>query len=130
MTLPALGQSFVTAPCDRGQLGPLRNCGFKKQSDLEACTPGAKITLHCSVPAGAAPQTVRLCESSTVLRSGTACTHGASLGNSIVPAAGVDVAFTCPAARSAAEPGGVSSIYSSPLVDEDPARTVTCVLAS
>ena len=129
VTLPALGQSFVTEPCERGQLGPLRNCGFKKQSDLEACTPGAKVKLHCSVPAGAAPQTVRLCESSTVLKSGTACTHGFSLGNSIVPEAGVDVAFTCPAARSAAEPGGVYSIYSSPLVDEDAAQTVTCVLA-
>jgi hypothetical protein len=128
--LPALGEGFVTAPCDRGQIGPLRNCGFNKQSDLEACAPGATIKLHCSVPAGAAPQTVRLCESSAVLRSGTACTHGASLGNSVVAAAGVDVGFTCPAARSAAEPGGVYSIYSSPLVDEDAARTVTCVLAS
>ena len=129
VTLPALGESFVTEPCERGQLGPLRNCGFKKQSDLEACTPGAAVKLHCSVPAGAAPQTVRLCESSTVLKSGTACAHGFALGNSIVPSAGVDVTLTCPAARSAAEPGGVYSIYSSPLVDEDAAQTVTCVLA-
>ena len=128
VSLPALGESFVTEPCDRGQLGPLRNCGFKKQSDLEACTPGAKVKLHCTVPAGAAPQTVRLCESSKVLKSGTACTHGFALANSIVPEAGVDVTLTCPAARSAAEPGGVYSIYSSPLVDEDAAQTVTCTL--
>jgi hypothetical protein len=128
VTLPALGDSFVTEPCTRGQIGPLRNCGFKKQSDLEACTPGAKVNLHCTVPAGAAPQTVRLCESSQVLKSGTACTHGFAIGNAVVPEAGVDLAITCPASRSAAETGGAYSIYSSPLVDEDAAQTVTCAV--
>ena len=128
VTLPALGESFVTKPCERGQIGPLRNCGFKKQSDLEACTPGAPVKLHCTVPVGAAPQTVRLCESSTVLKSGTACAHGFALANTLVPEAGIDVTLTCPVARSAAEPGGVYSIYSSPLVEEDAAQTVTCTV--
>lgn len=126
--LPALGESFVTQPCERGQIGPLRNCGFKKQSDLEVCTPGAEVKLHCTTPAGAAPHTVRLCESSKVLKSGTACAHGFALGNSLVTEAGVDVTITCPAARSAEEPGGLYSIYSSPLVDEDAAQPVTCAV--
>lgn len=126
--LPALGKSFVTEPCTRGQIGPLRNCGFAKQSDLEACTPGAEVKLHCTVPAGGAPHTVRLCESSTVLKSGTACAHTFALGNSVVTSAGVDVTITCPAARSAAEVGGVYSVYSSPLVDEDTAQQVTCTV--
>jgi hypothetical protein len=126
--LPALGESFVTEPCERGQIGPLRNCGFKKQSDLEICTPGAKVKLHCATPVGGAPHTVRLCESSQVLKSGTACTHGFALGNSVVTEAGVDVTITCPAARSAEESGGVYSIYSSPLVDEDMAQPVTCTV--
>jgi Lysyl oxidase len=128
VTLPALGESFVTEPCTRGQIGPLRNCGFKKQSDLETCTPGAMVKLHCSVPKGSAPQTVRLCESSKVLASGTACTHGFSIGNSVATDAGADVAITCPAARSAEEPGGLYSIYTSPLLDEDMPQAVTCTV--
>jgi hypothetical protein len=63
-----------------------------------------------------------------VLKSGTACTHGFALGNSVVPEAGADVTITCPAARSADETGGGYSIYGSPLVDEDAAQTVTCTV--
>ena len=128
LTLDGLGESFVTEPCARGQIGPLRNCGFTKRSDLEACTPGAALKLHCAVPAGTAPQTVRLCESSKVLKSGTACTHEASLGHGIVTEAGVDVTITCPAARSAAESGGVYSTYTSPLTDDEKPQAVTCAV--
>ncbi len=126
--LPALGESFVTGACGRGQIGPLRNCGFKKQTDLETCTPGATVTLHCAVPAGAAPHTVRVCESSHALKSGTACAHGAALANSVVSAAGDDVILTCPAARSVDEPGGLYSIYISPLAGENAAEPVTCAV--
>ena len=126
--LPGLGKSFVTEPCSRGQIGPLRNCGFAKQSDLETCTPGAGVKLHCTVPVGGAPHTVRLCESSSVLKSGTACMHAFALGNSVVTSAGVDMDITCPAARSAAETGGLYSIYTSPLVDEDTAQQVSCTV--
>jgi hypothetical protein len=129
VTLPARGESFVNQPCTRGQIGPLRNCGFKKQSEIEACTPGAMVKLHCTVPATAAPHTARFCESSKALLSGTACTHGFSLANVIVdPAAGADVTFTCPAMRDAIETGGMYSIYSSTLVDEDMADLVTCTV--
>lgn len=126
--LPGVGKSFVNEPCARGQIGPLRNCGFAKQADLEVCIPGASVKLHCTVPATSAPQTVRLCESSSVLKSGTACAHAFALGNSIVTSAGVDVTITCPAARSVTEVGGLYSIYSSPLVDEDAAQQVTCTV--
>ena len=126
--LPALGKSFVTEPCTRGQIGPFRNCGFAKQSDLETCTPGAEVKLHCSVPAGGAPHTVRFCESSSVLKSGTACAHRFALKNEVVTSAGVDVTIKCPAARSAEEVGGLYSVYSSPLVDEDAAQQVTCTV--
>lgn len=126
VTLPGPGEGFVTEPCARGQIGPLRNCGFKKQSDLSACAAGSPLKLHCAVPAGSGPMTVRLCESSKVLGSGTACTHGFSLGNAVVTEAGLDVTFTCPAARDESEPGGLYSVYTSPLVDEDVAAPVTC----
>jgi acyl transferase domain-containing protein len=42
--------------------------------------------------------------------------------------AGADVTMVCPAARSALETGGLYSIYSSPLVDEDTAQPVTCTV--
>ncbi len=128
VTLTGLGESFVNQPCTRGQIGPLRNCGFKKKSDLESCTPGAAVKLHCTVPAGAAPQTVRVCESSKALQSGTACAHNAAIGNSIVTDAGVDVAITCPASRSDVESGGVYSLYTSPLTDDDMPQAVTCAV--
>jgi len=128
VTLTGVGESFVTQACSRGQIGPLRNCGFKKQSDLEMCTPGAAVKLHCTVPAGTPAQTLRVCESSTVLKSGTACSHGSSIGNSIVTEAGVDVSITCPASRSAAETGGLYSLYTSPLTDDDKAQAVTCAV--
>ncbi|MFO0762271.1 MAG: lysyl oxidase family protein [Byssovorax sp.] len=125
--LPALGESFVNQPCTRGQIGPLRNCGFKKQADTEACTPGATVNLTCTVPAGASPQTLRICESSKVLGSGTACTHGFSLANGVITEQGVPVIFTCPSPRDANEPGGLYSVYASPLTDDDKAETITCM---
>ncbi len=126
--LPALGKSFVTEPCTRGQIGPLRNCGFAKQSDLETCTPGADVKLHCTVPAAGAPHTVRSLREQQRAQSGTACAERFALGNKIVTSAGVDVTIKCPAARSAEEVGGLYSVYSSPLVDEDAVQQVTCTV--
>jgi hypothetical protein len=128
ITIPGAGQSYVTQPCTRGQIGPLRNCGFKKQSDRVTCTAGAPVTLHCSVPVGAAPHTIRVCESSVALKSGIACTADEALGNKVVVPAGVDVNFTCPAARDGIEKGGAYSLYASTLVDEDTLATVTCAV--
>jgi len=127
VTVPAAGESYVTQACTRGQIGPLRNCGFHKQHDKVACTPGAQVKMHCTLPGGAAPHTVRVCESSA-LESGIACTHGDALANVVVEAAGAAVTFTCPMARDADEPGGAYALYTSTLVDEDTAQAVACTV--
>jgi hypothetical protein len=135
VSLPATGDGYVTKPCNHGQLGPLRNCGFsvaKTSAKVGAtaligtCMPGASVTVHCSIPAGSAPQVVRLCEASAALGSGVACTHADALANASVDTSGADVTFTCPAARDAVETGGTYSLYTAPVFEDDAAQTVTC----
>lgn len=127
VTLPAAGEGFVTQACARGQLGALKNCGFKKQEDLRTCTPGSTVALRCTIPVAAPPQVVRLCESSVALQVGTACTAQDALTSTAVEAgAGVTVSFKCPAARGTDEPGGRYSIYGGPVFTEDNTAPVTC----
>jgi hypothetical protein len=129
VTLPKSGEGFVTTPCVLGEIGPLRNCGFTKQSDVNACPVGTPKKLHCTVAAGSAPQTVRVCESTIALGAGVACKYNDALGNGVVtPAAAVDVAFTCPAARDVVEVGGKYSVYTAPVFPDDTLATVTCTL--
>ncbi len=134
VTVPTSGNGYVTTPCALGEIGPVRNCGFTLQSNVLSCTPGAASTLKCSVPAGARPQTVRVCESSIALDSGTACKFNESLGNGVVEAAAdggvetVSIPFTCPAARDVLEVGGKYSVYTAPVLTDDTAQVVTCTL--
>lgn len=130
VTIPQDG-GLTTAPCTRGQLGPLRDCGFTEQKDLGspvACTPGAKVTLSCSLADPAVPQIVRLCERSAKLSVGVACTFRDALANQIIGTA-ASVEITCPAARDAEEPGGSVSLYAAPVLPEDPAQPISCVVA-
>jgi hypothetical protein len=125
--LPKDGEGLVTSACARGQLGSKRNCGLAYEGSVRSCTPGEKVVLSCSIDAGAEPHTVRVCEASAVLGSGLACVAADALGIGEVDASGaVDVAFTCPAARDATEPGGSYSLYTGPLFPEDAAKTVSC----
>lgn len=126
-TVPSPGESFVTLACDRGQVGPLRNCGFAKKKDRITCAAGAPAVLHCELPNGGQPQVVRLCERSDALGTGLACRYEHAVANASVEAgAGLDIAITCPAARSATEPGGAVSLYVAPVYDGDASAKVTC----
>lgn len=124
--LPADG-GFVTAPCSRGQIGPMRDCGFAEIDDTLACTPGAPATLDCAVTtSGGAPMVVRLCEASHVLDTGVACVFRDSLATAVVTGSGSTIAFTCPDDRGGAEPGGRFALYTAPAWPADPRATVTC----
>lgn len=127
VTLPVMGEGMITEPCTRGQLGPLRNCGFAYEGSLKTCKPGADVSVTCSVKAGAEAQAVRLCEGSKVLGAGVACLEHDDLASFGVEAgASASVTFTCPAKRDSTEPGGLYSLYTGALFPEDDSADVTC----
>ncbi len=127
VTIQGPGQGYVTSPCTRGQHGPLRNCGFQKSASTLNCTPGAQVTLSCSISGNSTPtQVVRVCESSAALHTGTACTYQDSLVTKAVDTQGTNVTFTCPVARNSQEQGGLYSIYTAALFDDDARANVTC----
>src|SRR5262249_10163214 len=103
--------SYVTMPCSEGQIGPLRNCGFLMQSDLQHCTPGKTVSLPWIAPK---PEVVRVCEASASLGTGTACTFRGSLANSIVTSP-AQITVACPMPRNEHEPGGLYSVYTAPV---------------
>jgi hypothetical protein len=123
VTLPAGLGGMVTSACARGQLGPLRDCGYAP-AQASTCTPGSMVTLSCSVDNAAAPQLVRFCESSVVLGGTLPCTHKESLASTLVQQP-VTVSFVCPAARDAQETGGRYGLLTAPVFDGDPSH-VTC----
>ncbi|MGC4087442.1 MAG: lysyl oxidase family protein [Polyangiaceae bacterium] len=116
---------LVTAACTRLQAGPLRDCGFAKQKQNVACRPGRPVRLSCSVPAGAANQVLRACDSSAKL-GGVPCMYADSLANSVIKSSGTNVTFTCPASRDATEPGGTYALYAAPVLPTDAAAPITC----
>lgn len=118
VTIPPLG-SFVTAPCTGGEVGPLRNCGFEAEDDDLICQAGQPTAITYSLAETAVPQVVRVCEASTVLATGVACTYEDALANVIVGQAETAINFTCPGARDAQEPGGRYALYTAPLYEED-----------
>ncbi|HEU5055421.1 MAG TPA: lysyl oxidase family protein, partial [Kofleriaceae bacterium] len=119
--------SYVTEPCRRGQLGHLRNCGFREQDDRVACEPGGSVRLDCVAAAGARPQAVRFCERSEVLGTGIACSWDAALaGGTVAAGAATRFTFTCPGPRDAHEPGGAYALYTAPAFPDDAAAPVTC----
>jgi hypothetical protein len=141
-TLPAKGEGLITTPCTRGQIGPLRNCGFKKLSGAQSCTPGQPVTLTCTITSNAKPQVVRFCDYSVALASAIPCRYedtwvplapGVSdqpytLATAVVDNNPTAVTFTCPAPRTggAPEPGGVYSVYTGPVFPDDARAMVTC----
>jgi hypothetical protein len=131
-TVPLDGEGYVTAPCTNGQIGPLRNCELKKApmaSQVLSCTAGANITLDCKVPAGSAPQVVRVCDYSAKLKTSIPCTYQDSYANNlVVDGTDTQIQMQCPASRDADEPGGSVSIYQGPAYNDDPAADITCVV--
>ena len=140
-TIEPHGLGMINAPCTRGQLGPLRNCGFGTRPDVAPCTPGQPTTVTFSVKGGAAPQVVRLTEYSKALGSPIPARYEdswvplqpgvsdqpAMLANSIVsPSAPTTVTFTCPGPRTGGrfEPGGKYGIYTAPVLPGDPGAPV------
>jgi hypothetical protein len=129
--VPADG-GFITAPCTREQAGPLRDCGFVEVAENVRCEPGSTVQLSCSLPPGAPAQALRVCENSFVLGGVTACMYREALATALVlDGASTLTSFTCPEARSEAEPGGygyfaASLLPGAPLPAEMAAQ-VTCV---
>lgn len=129
VTLPETGGSYVTRPCDRGQIGPLRNCGFEDNVTTFNCTPGAQTTLRCDLAGGAPPpQVARICDYSFALGTGTGCTYQDSLRTAPVSKGGVNVTFTCPTAKDSSEPGGRVSLYTAPVFNDDTTARMTCTI--
>ena len=137
---PGLG--LITSQCARGQIGPLRNCGFGENPKTASCVPGQSTTTTFSIPSGAAPQVVRLTEYSHALRSPIPARYEdswvpyqpgvsdqpAMLANVVIqPSAPTLVTFRCPSPRSGGvpEPGGTYSIYTAPVFPDDAPAAVT-----
>ena len=92
------------------------------------CAPGEPVQLTCSVDGRDVPQVMRLCEYSTVLGTGVACTFGDSLANTIVTGETAGLEFTCPISRDENEPGGLFSLYTAPLSgDEEESQPIRCI---
>lgn len=124
-TLPRAG-GMVTTACARGQLGPLRECGFTA-GPTPTCTAGAPLTLRCTLPPGAAPQALRVCDFSAALGTGVDCAHRAALASVVLDGAGA-ASLTCPGPRDATEPGGRIALYVAPVYGGDATSLPDCTV--
>jgi hypothetical protein len=117
--------SFVSDTCGRGQIGPLRDCGFTPPSEVHSCAAGSTVKLRCQT--GGSKQVLRICEASQALGTGIPCTYLNSASNTIIDGNTSTVAFSCPAVRDApvAGTGGYSMSYAALLPEED-AETASC----
>lgn len=141
-TVPPPGEGMITTDCTRGQLGPLRNCGFRKQTTRATCTPGQTVRLSCSIGSNAKPQVVRFCDYSQALGSAIPCRaedtwvplapgvtdQPSTLATAVVGATPTAVTFTCPSERTQGtyEPGGAYSVYAGAVFPDDAVAKVTC----
>jgi len=117
--------SFVNDPCDRGQVGPLRDCGFTPPSKTYSCPAGSKVELSCKT--GGSKQVLRVCEVSEMLGVGIPCTYLDSTSNTIINADSETITFSCPAVRDATVAGtGGYSLSNAALVPSGPAEPVAC----
>jgi hypothetical protein len=113
---------LITGACTRGQLGPLRDCGFKEgvgTLQTLACPVGSSITLHCSIPDGAAPAVLRVCEYSELQKTGVDCVYRDALANQLVAGDDVSVDVPCPEGRDVVEVGGHVALYSAAALPGD-----------
>jgi hypothetical protein len=121
-TLDVTRGGLILTDCTRGQLGPLRDCGFVEGAGslvTVACPPGESVALRCNLPEEAAPAVLRACEYSQVLGMGTACVERDALYNESLLAGETELDISCPGGRSADEPGGTVALYAAPLLPGD-----------
>ena len=130
ITLPTDGNGYVTENCKKGEMGPLRNCGFEmvENTPVFNCTPGQEVRLTSSIPEGAAPQVVRVCEYSSVLATPIPCTYNGpfnaqSLANGVIETSS-QLTFDCPQPLDDNERGGRFSLYVAPVMPDDPSAPV------
>jgi hypothetical protein len=117
--------SFVNDACERGQTGPLRDCGFTPPGDVQSCAAGSTVKLQCST--GGSKMVLRVCEASEALGTGIPCTYLNSASNTIIDGDPETVTFTCPAVKDAAAAGtGGFSISGAPLLPSQPFEPVSC----
>ena len=119
---------LILTACTRGQLGPLRDCGFEEGAgslSRVACPVGETISLRCEVPEDASPVVVRGCEYSDVLHLGTACVQRDALFNESLAAGETSIEVSCPDGHSELEPGGNIALYAAPLLPGEDV-TVQC----
>ena len=134
--VPPPGEGLITSPCERGQIGPLRNCGFEATPSIVQCDAGQPATATFALPPNAPPQVVRLSEYSHTLMSAIPARYEDSyvplspgigdqpymLGSGVVTAdAPMTLTFTCPSPRTngTPEPGGTYSVYRGPAFPGD-----------
>ena len=118
--------SFVNDDCTRGQIGPLRDCGFTLPSEVHFCAAGTTVKLLCTT--GGSKQVVRVCEASEGLGTGIPCTYLNSASNTIIDGNGETVTFTCPAVRDAAVLGtGAYSTLHAPLLPTQSPEPISIV---
>lgn len=130
VTLPTVGNGYVTEECKNGEIGPLRNCGFEKvDNGILNCTPGEEVRLNLSIPEEEPPQVVRVCDFSFVLGTGIPCTYNGphnarSLANTVVQSES-ELTFVCPAPMDENEDGGRYALYFAPVLPNDLRVSVT-----
>jgi hypothetical protein len=121
----ASGSSFVNNPCDRGQAGPLRDCGFTPPSKVQYCAAGSQVKLRCKT--GGSRQVLRACEISQALGIGIPCTYLNSAANAIIDGDSETVTFSCPAVRDATVAGaGGYALSNAPLLPSGSSEPVAC----
>jgi hypothetical protein len=117
--------SFVNQPCERGQAGPSRDCGFTPPGEVYSCAAGSTVTLQCQTEGS--QQVLRACETSEALGTGIACTYLNSAANTIVGGDDQKVTFTCPAVKDAAVAGtGGFSLSHAALLPAQSPGMVSC----
>jgi len=118
--------SVVNDDCTRGQIGPLRDCGFTLPSEVHSCAAGTTVKLLCRT--GGSKQVLRVCEASAGLGAGIPCTYLNSASNTIIDGDGETVVFTCPAVRDGAVPGaGAYSTLHAPLLPTQSPEPISVV---
>lgn len=122
---------LIQSDCQRGQIGPLRDCGFTDGVGGVAgiaCTAGATVRLSCAAKKATDQTVVRVCDYSAKLGMGVACVYRDALANEIVGSDASTLTFTCPGARDDEEPGGRVSIYVGSLNPDGKVGEVNCQL--
>jgi hypothetical protein len=117
LTLPAPGEGLITTPCQRGQIGPRRDCGFAIAVESDICAPGELTEIDLPPADACMSRVYRVCEASAQLDTGIACTYLDALANVVVLDGQEGTAqFPCPGERDGQEPGGRYAIYVAELV--------------